>query len=146
MQQIFAYFLYRKKMKIFKTLVVVIFLSPITAGADTDLDARELFSQWQPKSIHLAPDGTLRVVLPQRRITDTIYYAAIQGGFCLGPILGKSMTDVRSVFILNQTETQGWLFESGTAACETINSTPTNKAKILVAGQSSTHTNSANGL
>jgi hypothetical protein len=56
------------------------------------------------------------------------------------------MSDVKSVFILNKYETQGWMFESGAAACDAINNAPTETAKILVAGQSSTHTNTANGL
>ena len=133
-------------MKIFKIYSLVALCFPQIASADSVSDARELFSQWQPKKITLEPGGDLRVVLPQSRITPTIFNATITGGFCFGPLLGQNMNDVKSVFILNTNETQGWLFEAGTSACEQINNTPVNKAIILVAGQSSIHTDTINGL
>jgi hypothetical protein len=130
----------------YTTVLCAAILAPSIILADTIDGAKDVLSAWEPNSIQLEENGTLRVVLPQRQITDTIYYATIQAGFCLGPIFGYEMSDVKSVFILNQNETQGWLFEGGAAACDAINNAPTETAKILVAGQSSTHTDTANGL
>ena len=133
-------------MKMFKIIGLAVLFLPSIASADSVSDARELFSQWQPEKITLAPGGVLRVVLPQRQITDTIFDATIRVGLCFGPLLGQSMNDVKSVFILNSNETQGWLFEAGASACEQINHTPANQAKVLVAGQSSVHTDTTSGL
>ncbi|MFG5384521.1 hypothetical protein [Yoonia sp. R2-816] len=133
-------------MKFFRPLAFAMTLTPIMVLADTISDANERFSQWQPNSIRLDTGGVLRVILPQSRITDSIYYASIQSGFCFGPLLGQNMPEVESVFILNESETQGWLFEGGTAACEHINDAPASGARTIIAGQTSTHTNTASGL
>lgn len=133
-------------MKISRIVLSLAFLFPSLASADSVSEARELFAQWQPREVTIVPNGVLRVVLPQRHITDTMFYAAITGGFCFGPLFGQHMSDVKSVFILNSLETQGWLFEAGTSACEQINNVPSNQARVLIAGQASVHTDTSNGL
>jgi len=133
-------------MKIFKSMAFLATMSPSLLAADTTSEARSAFKAWEPKSLELETDGTLRVVLPQKQITDTIYYATIQAGFCLGVAFGKQMSDVTSVFILNQYEAQGWLFEGGAASCKDINAAPSKRAQILIAAQSSIHTDTENGL
>ncbi|WP_286907020.1 hypothetical protein [Roseovarius sp.] len=133
-------------LKLIGAVAMTVTVFPVVALADSVTNARELFAQWAPTSVSLTPKGVLRVVLPQPRITDTIYYAAISAGFCFGPLLGKPLHDVGSVFILNENQTQGWLFETGTNACEQINSARGNQATVLIAGHSSVHTDTANGL
>lgn len=131
---------------IFSFVVLATFFQSLPAASDTLTDANEIFAQWDPKSIEITGDGVLRVTLNEQRITDTIFYAVVQGGFCLGPLLDMKMPDVKSVFVLNNIQAQGWLFEAGTNACTQINNAPANNAKILIAGQSSAHTDTANGL
>ncbi|MCF6443617.1 hypothetical protein [Nereida sp. MMG025] len=133
-------------MRFFRCLILAGLTSPSLLLADTIADAKQVFAAWQPTSITLTETGVLRVVLPQRRITDTIYYASIQTGFCFGPLFGQPMKDATSVFVLNESETQGWLFEGSTTDCSDINDAPSSRSKLLIAAKSSTHTNSSEGL
>ncbi len=132
--------------RIITLVALTIFSHSLPAEADTETDAREIFAPWAPKSIEITNGGVLRITLNERRITDTVYYAVVQGGFCLGPLLNMEMPEVKSVFVLNSRQTQGWLFETGADACNQINNAPANSVKILIAGQSSAHTDTANGL
>ncbi|MFX4296594.1 hypothetical protein [Pseudosulfitobacter pseudonitzschiae] len=124
-------------------LAASIAFAPTASQADTVENAKDLLSQWQPASVSLTDNGILRVVLNEKRISDSMYYAVIQG-FCFAPLLQMSVSGVESVFVLNKLETQGWLFESGVGSCDTINNA--SNARVVIAGSTSTHTDTANGL
>lgn len=126
-------------------LVTMLSLAPTLSHADTVANARGLLEPWQPRSVSLTDEGVLRVVLEERRITNTIHSAVIRG-FCFAPITGTDVAGVDAIFVLNESETQGRLFEDGVGACDALNQASGNEAAALIAASTSVHTDTANGL
>lgn len=97
-------------------------------------NVRGLFVSWAPISVE-SMNGTLTLKLPQRRITDDIYYTIIQAGFCLGPFFDADIEQFNEVIVLNEFGVQGWVFEGGGVACAEINETPGAQVRLLIAAQ-----------
>lgn len=93
--------------------------------ADPVANARELTAAWKPIEVRAKGDS-LVIVLPQRRITETIYLAVLTSGLCLGPLLNKPVQGISEVRILNEFAAQGYVYEKGLEDCGTFNSRPTN--------------------
>ncbi len=98
-------------------------------------DAKEVLVMWAPKSVTLN-NGTLTVVLPQRRITQDIYTSVLTAGLCMGPALGKDFSGITELVVLNQFARQGYVFERGAQDCDRLNKTPVGSPmlKTLILG------------
>lgn len=110
-------------MNVFKLFSVgaatAIMLVATTAEADSLANAREMAWSWDP--IDVRSEGeSLVIILPQRRITDTIYLAIIRSGLCMGPHVDLPITGFSEVRILNEFGTQGFIYESGLEGCEDL--------------------------
>ena len=107
--------------------------SSTSALAQTASEIESLLRSWDPLDVKV--EGRIATVkLPQDRITDTIYYASITAGFCLGPLLNVDVNDVSEVRILNRFGQQGWVFENEQGLCELVAKEPASRVKIMVAG------------
>lgn len=108
-----------------RTIVVVLALaaSPALADSKAIQQAKELLDLWQPISVS-QEGSTLRVVLNERQITQTIYLAVIKSGICVGVLTGKPLPDVSSIEVLNEFSRQGYVYEAGTEDCAQINDLP----------------------
>ena len=73
---------------------------------------------WQPTQVSL-DNGSLTIVLSERRITDTIYVAVITG-ICVGALNGRHLLSMNEVILLNQSSDQGYVYEAGTEDCELL--------------------------
>lgn len=100
--------------------------------------AEKLLASWAPDDVTMSDDGTLRIVLPERRVTSEMYSSITRFGLCLGPIAtGDMMEDVSSIEVLNQFEVQGFVYEKGLNDCETMSGTGAAAEMSLM---SATHT------
>jgi len=77
---------------------------------------------YSPISV-LEQNGDLYVQLPRPEITDEIYSNVIQAGFCLGKMFNETAdwSDIKSISIINEAKTQGFVFNGGEKECEAIN-------------------------
>jgi len=105
------------------------------AKADSLANAREMAWNWDPIDVRLE-GKSLVIILPQRRITDTIYLAIIRSGLCMGPHFDLPITGFSEVRILNEFGTQGFIYESGLEGCEDLD-----RLQILGATHAHTRTN-----
>lgn len=101
----------------------LLFSCASAASADNLANARELVAMWQPNEVTIS-DQKLIIVLPQQRITDTIYLAVITSGLCLGELFGKEVSGISEIQILNQFSAQGYVYEKGLEDCRKFNRTP----------------------
>jgi hypothetical protein len=110
------------------------FLS-VPAHAGDREDAAELLEMWNPSSVTL-DNGALIVVLPQQRITEDIYMAALRSGLCLGRFFEMPLNGVTSVSVLNQFAKQGYVYEKDMSSCDALNAMPVtgSDAKIAILG------------
>lgn len=105
-------------------LTLALFFSCASAAsADSLSNARELVAMWQPNEVRIS-DRKLVIVLPQQRITDTIYLAVITSGLCLGELMGKEVSGISEIQVLNQFSAQGYVYEKGLEDCPEFNRTP----------------------
>ncbi len=80
---------------------------------------------------------TVVIVLPQARITDTIYSVAIKGA-CMRLWLNpkdKYLNTVGQIAVLNQTAKQGYIFENPKETCRQMGEAVGNKSNILLMGK-----------
>jgi len=110
----------------------------LSAAADVVSDARELAMMWQPKVVRFEK-GSLTLVLPQRSISEEIYFAVLTSGLCLGPLLGKPLTGVSEIVVLNQFERQGYVYEKGLEACREFNERPAGDPRTRIDVLGATH-------
>ena len=98
-------------------------------------EIRQLLEAWGPKTVRT---GVLVIVLPQRRITETIFAAVINTGICMfGVGLGRLNLDgVSEIWVLNQFERQGYVYEGGAAGCAEIKRAPKNVKRVALLGMS----------
>lgn len=80
----------------------------------------ESLSPWAPLSVTLNA-GTLKIVTPQDRVTDSIYSAILKHGVCgslwLNPGGWSGVTEVQ---VLNKYARQGYVFEGGENECAAL--------------------------
>lgn len=79
---------------------------------------------------------TVVIVLPQARITDTIYTAVIKGA-CMRLWLepkDKYLNSVAQIAVLNQWAKQGYVFEKPKETCKQMGEAVGNKSNILLMG------------
>lgn len=79
---------------------------------------------------------TVVIILPQARITDTIYTAAIKGA-CMRLWLNpkdKYLNTVGQIAVLNQMAKQGYVFENPKETCKQMGEAVGNKSNILLMG------------
>ncbi|WP_299850383.1 hypothetical protein [uncultured Roseovarius sp.] len=100
-------------------ILAAVAVFPFGAMADVRSDAAQALEMWQPTSIKYS-NGTLTVVLPQQRITEDIYTAALSNGLCLGTLYGKDFSAVKEFVVLNRHGAQGYVYERGGTDCEAI--------------------------
>ena len=93
------------------------------AQADQRARASELLEMWQPQSVAIE-DGVLKVVLPQDRISEEIYFAVLTAGLCLGFAMEKPLNGLSGVEVLNRHVRQGYVFERGLEDCDSWNERP----------------------
>ncbi|HID05516.1 MAG TPA: hypothetical protein EYP10_00050 [Armatimonadetes bacterium] len=105
------------------TLGLLAALLPSPMLANEVSDAKSVLEMWAPKSVDFS-NGTLTVVLPQRRITEEMYTAVLTAGLCLGQAIGKDFSSVSELVILNQFRQQGYVNENGSGDCSRLNSIP----------------------
>lgn len=108
--------------------------------AGNESDARELVAMWNPTSVEVS-GGQLTIILPQRRITEEIYYSLLTAGLCLGPLYGKSLPGVSEVRVLNEFGRQGYVYEKGLEDCETFTSRPVTDPMTKIEILGATHLN-----
>lgn len=94
-------------------------LTPFAASADVRSDAMSALEMWSPTAVNFSNE-TLTVNLPQQRITEDIYIAALSFGLCLGTLTGKDFSNVREFVVLNHKGTQGFVYERGATDCDAI--------------------------
>ena len=92
---------------------------PALAGAKEN--AAALLEMWQPKKITVE-NGVLTAILPQARISSTIYLATIASGICFGPLREIDLPGVSQIAILNEHGAQGYVYEKALEDCDRINS------------------------
>ena len=116
-------------------LALLAAILPSVLAAGPLKDAKEVLEMWAPKSVTLK-NGTLTVVLPQRRITQDIYTGVLTAGLCMGPALGKDFSAITELVVLNQFARQGYVFERGAQDCDRINKAPagSNTLRLIILG------------
>lgn len=118
-------------MKRFFLLVALTFVSAIPAYADALTEARDALELFSPISIN-KKGANLIVVLPQRKITNTIYEAVMLFGLCARvQTQGYSLQNIKEVTILNQHKAQGYVFEGGAKECRELGESDNAKIKLL---------------
>ena len=112
------------------------FAAPNTAIKALGLDLKS----FSPASItaHQGAEKkeTVVIVLPQARITDTIYTAVIKGA-CMRLWLepkDKYLNSVAQIAVLNQWAKQGYVFEKPKETCKQMGEAVGNKSNILLIG------------
>lgn len=115
---------------IFVILAIIgLAVSPAFASGDKLAKSVEM---WSPISV-TTNSKVATIILPQKRITDTIYESVINSGVCFGLLAEPSALDaVDEIVILNQHKRQGYVFEGGKELCETLNEMPLGKSKKLM--------------
>jgi len=119
-------------------LALLAAMLPSVLAAGPLKDAKEVLEMWAPKSVTLN-NGTLTVVLPQRRITQDIYTGVLTAGLCMGPALGKDFSAITELVVLNQFARQGYVFERGAQDCDRINKAPAGSDTLRLIILSATH-------
>lgn len=105
------------------SVLIFAFSSAHAANKEAEAQASKALEDWAPVSVKLNDTGQLKVVLPQRSITETIFKASVLYGFCGVGVagFGYDYPDVVEVAILNQFEAQGYVWEGTAADCKTLN-------------------------
>jgi len=105
------------------------------ADAGSVSEVRMALEMWAPKAV-VRNGTTIKVVLPQRRITEQIYTAAISAGICLYVAAKKiRLAGVKEIQILNQFRRQGYVFEGGKKERDEMNRLPRSGQKIQLLGR-----------
>ena len=117
----------------FAAAILVIF--PVSLDAQSANDIKHLLASWSPASVEIE-NGVATVILPQRLVTDAMYYPAIAAGFCLGPLLGRQLNDVDELQLLNSFGAQGWVFENSEGVCGQIVNEPASRVNAPIAAHS----------
>ena len=110
--------LVRTSTKVFVSVLTLFCATVLPVFAGDIEDARESLYLWQPTQVSLE-NGSLTIVLSERRITDTIYVAVISG-ICVGALNGRHLPSMNEVILLNQFSNQGYVYEAGTEDCELL--------------------------
>lgn len=109
----------KQKAPILGLIAIAVTLSPFAVMADIKSNARLALEMWSPSAIDFS-DGTLIVNLPQDRVTEDMYIAALSFGLCLGTLGGRDFSSVSEFVLLNQLGTQGFVYERGATDCDAI--------------------------
>ena len=121
--------------------VAMVMLIPFRApSADPVSEVRKSLWSWAPKSVQKM-GSSVRVILPQRRITEKIYEAAVIVGICGAVRRRKArLAGVKEIRILNQWGAQGYVFEGGRSECIKIVRTPMSNQRIQLLGMTHLYT------
>ena len=100
--------------------ILICVQAPALAAETASQQAERALELWNPSSVDLNSSGNLVIVLPQRRITATIFRAVMTAGICgAGVIAHRSrFPGVRQISVLNQFGAQGYVFEGGAGECQ----------------------------
>ncbi|MDV2504674.1 MAG: hypothetical protein RX318_12080 [bacterium] len=122
-------------MKRLAIFLVAIFLAS-AARADPVSDVRKAVEMWGPIVVKMRP-VTLRVVLNQQQITETIYEAVIFAGICAFVQAGLiDISGIEEIEVLNRFGYQGYVFEGGHQECRELYKTPRDRRNLHLLGMS----------
>lgn len=91
---------------------------------------------WSPLSV-TSHGGTIEIVTPQDRVTDTIYLAVLRGGVC-GSLWSNpgNWSGVTEIKVLNRHARQGYVFEGGEDECVELGELSGDESEFYVLGRS----------
>ncbi|PRY19285.1 hypothetical protein CLV78_1251 [Aliiruegeria haliotis] len=95
-------------------------------------NAHELVWGWGPKKV-VVKEGNLAVVLPLARITPLIQNAVIAHGLCSHSFTEFNLDGLKSIVILNQTASQGFVYEKGVQDCASLMDAPSDELEWRIA-------------
>ena len=125
----------------FRWLLIIVILigvaAPPTAageGVGPVSDIQKAVEGWGPLAVEMRP-VTLRVVLNQQQVTETIYEAVILSGICAFVQAGLiEISGIEEIEILNRFGAQGYVFEGGAQECRGLEKIPRERRNLYLLG------------
>lgn len=128
------------------TATVLALTSTAVMAMPTQDDLAKAFEMMGPTHT-VIEDDVLYVVLPQQRITDTIYQTTISFGACIAMAFGElDLSGIDEIHVANQFGAQGYVYEGGEEGCERLNEMPASDSMVGLMGMSRTFSRTSDPL
>lgn len=108
---------------------LLLLTAPALAARTAVEQVEALLARWDPLSI-TQTGSVLAVILPQERISQDIYMQSVLFGICRGPDQGLTLLGINEIRILDETGSQGFVYEGGTEGCAEMNALPADQKPL----------------
>jgi len=122
----------------FRVIILATLLAVSAANAATKSDAEDAIHKIANAVRMLAPQSVSQpviITMKQKRITPLIYQSVILSGLCFRSLSDPTLLDgIKEVAVLNSSNAQGYVYETGEISCADLNAMSAAKAGLMLLG------------